>query len=459
MAGFPHRRTDALGLRKTSLSRNQGGVAGPLTLHIGDEQLEQPIIERVSLGSPDHWKRFRELSHRRPFQFFSTIPALIMKSLTGRNEFTDEELALSKTGFYGPNSDKFDDLKKELYRADTHERFDLESFLEIMAKREDIEVRIPTFGDFFRGVRKSAGVVRRGYFESRENKSFPAHGKGLLARKRIIVAQTILVGKESNELHDDQAEESLSAEPENLEDERLARAGGFYAEALDDFDLAEIADITRLSVAQLEKYRDDPLVIPARTDLKRIVLAMKDIANARQHGRSVVTEASKKRKKQKEQQVLRDAINGLRIAWWYDSFEIINSKQFNIPQVPSELDYRDNNNPGKTRIVKRLLWRDINYSKLNATKEVLYELKSLIGNFMHQTLLGEDEFRQVNKALKDEIDLEHSIRQFLRDQRYMLHGVPYRIVRQFIFYECGGGPGLVWDRKREGEERKTARGT
>ncbi len=32
MAGFPHRRTDALGLRKTSLSRNQGGVAGPLTI-------------------------------------------------------------------------------------------------------------------------------------------------------------------------------------------------------------------------------------------------------------------------------------------------------------------------------------------------------------------------------------------------------------------------------------------
>lgn len=294
-------------------------------LRTRDEQAEQPIIEQVSLGSPDYWKRFRELPHRRPFQFFSTVPALILKSLTGQNDLTDEELALSKTSYYGPNSDQFDDLKKELYRADTHERFDLESFLDMMAKRRDVEVRIPTFGDFFRGVRKSAGVVRRGYFESRENKSFPTHGKGLLARKRLIVADTILVGKESNELRDDQAEESLSAEPENLEDERLARAGCFYAEALDPFDLTEIADITRLSVAQLERYRGDPLVITPRADLKKIVRAMKEIANARQRGRTVITEASRKREKQKEQQVLRDAINGLGIAWWYDSFEISNS--------------------------------------------------------------------------------------------------------------------------------------
>jgi hypothetical protein len=239
----------------------------------------------------------------------------------------------------------------------------------------------------------------------------------------------------------------------------LARAGGFYAAALDHFDLTEIADITKLPVAQLERYRGDPPVIPARADLKKIVRAMKDIANAKRRGRTVMTEASKQREKQKEQQVLRDAINRLGIAWWYDSFEICNSEEFKIPQVPSELDYRDNHNPGKARIVKRLLWRDINYSKSNATKDVLHELKSLIGNFMHHTLLEEDEFRRVNKALNEEIELEHKIRQFLRDKRYVLSGVPYEIVRQFICYECGGGPGLVWDRERDGEERKTARGS
>ena len=31
MAGIPHRRTDALDLRKASLSRKQGAVARPLT--------------------------------------------------------------------------------------------------------------------------------------------------------------------------------------------------------------------------------------------------------------------------------------------------------------------------------------------------------------------------------------------------------------------------------------------
>ena len=71
----------------------------------------------------------------------------------------------------------------------------------------------------------------------------------------------------------------------------------------------------------------------------------------------------------------------------------------------------------------------------------------------------EKDLRRVNKALKEEIDLENRIRQFLRDKRYALSGVPYKIVRQFIIYECGGGPGLVWDREREGEERKTARGS
>jgi hypothetical protein len=281
-------------------------------LLIADEQLEEPIIEHISLGSPDYWKRFRNLPNRRPFQFFSAIPPLIMKSLSGRNEFTDEELAFSKKGFYGPNADRFADLKNDLYRADTHERFDLGGFLEKMAARNNVEVRIPTFGDFFRGVRKSAGIVRRGYFESRENKSFPANGTGLLARKRLIVAQTILIGKESNELRDDQAEETLSAEAESFEDARLSCAGGFHGKSLSYFDLPDlqkIADKTRLSVAALQRYRDDPALTPGRAKIRKIIRAMKDITNAKQRGRTIETEGSKKRDRQKEQQILRDAIS------------------------------------------------------------------------------------------------------------------------------------------------------
>ena len=56
MAGFPHRRTDALGLRKTSLSRNQGGVAGPLTI-----KLYGPAPEGQRRYSPAEWTGSRKV--------------------------------------------------------------------------------------------------------------------------------------------------------------------------------------------------------------------------------------------------------------------------------------------------------------------------------------------------------------------------------------------------------------
>ncbi len=119
--------------------------------------------------------------------------------------------------------------------------------------------------------------------------------------------------------------------------------------------------------------------------------------------------------------------------------------------MPSELDYRDTENPGKERIVKRLLWQDINYRSSNATKEVLYEIKTLIGNFMHKTTLGEDDLKRISKALNGEIDLENRITLHLREPKHMPNGVRYKIVRIFIRYERGGGPGLVWDRERDDE--------
>jgi hypothetical protein len=423
-------------------------------LILADPQLEQPIIAHISLGSADYWKRFRNLPRRRPFQFFSAIPPLIMKSLSGRNEFADEELALSKRGFYAPSADRFANLSCEIYRADNQERFDLEAFIEKMAARENVEVRIPTFGDFFRGVRKSAGIVRRGYFENRENKSFPADGTGLLARKRLIVAQTILIAKESNELRDDQAEATLSAGAGSDEDAWLSRAGRFYGKSLSYFnltDLRTIADKTNLSLAQLQRYRDDPASTPGRAAARNIVRAMKEIANAKQRGRTIETQGSKKRDQQKQQQVLRDAINGLGIAWWYDCPEIGNCKELKIPHLPTELDYRDLDNPGKERIVRRLFSQGIKRHNSNATKEAFYELKTLIGNFMHKTALAEDDFKRVSKALNDEIDLENRIAQHPRKNRYLPNGTSFRVVRHFIVYDRGRSPGLVWERERSDE--------
>jgi hypothetical protein len=48
--------------------------------------------------------------------------------------------------------------------------------------------------------------------------------------------------------------------------------------------------------------------------------------------------------------------------------------------------------------------------------------------------------------------LENNIKLHLRDRKYSVGGVAFRIVRKFIFYEPGGGPGLVWDRERDNEE-------
>lgn len=51
----------------------------------------------------------------------------------------------------------------------------------------------------------------RGYFQHRERKSYPPDGAGLLQRRHVRVIEHVFIGKESQQIKEDTAEETGNA--------------------------------------------------------------------------------------------------------------------------------------------------------------------------------------------------------------------------------------------------------
>ncbi|MGA7323305.1 MAG: helix-turn-helix transcriptional regulator [Rhodomicrobium sp.] len=203
-------------------------IDAEVNLDLFDPQLDVPVMSDVTLGSRGMWQRYGSLPEKRPFMFFSMLPHPRV-SQTGVDLEGLKEIA--NTTLYGKRAKSYEDIKATLHRADTHEPFNLEDWQGM--------VRLRTLNDVF--------AV---YFDREEWKSFPPDGVGPLERRRLIIASHIPIGKETDQIKDEENEETEGEFAEETKpDPALQRAAVFNSDILSASSMARLG----ISLAELSR--------------------------------------------------------------------------------------------------------------------------------------------------------------------------------------------------------------
>jgi hypothetical protein len=189
---------------KFSFPIEPSSVIGQILKTISRERLIAPVISHTSISSRGVWERFKNLPDKRPYMFFSTMPSLKMG--LPENDYPDFE-AIRGVGFYGPRSRNFGEIKDDLFRADNHERFGLQDFVQQMREKYRDDAGDYDFGAEI-GHKPLFDALLPHYFTKKEFKSFPANGVGLLQRQKIFIAGSVSIGKESDTFADEFAVEA-----------------------------------------------------------------------------------------------------------------------------------------------------------------------------------------------------------------------------------------------------------
>lgn len=271
------------------------------------------------------------------------MPALQMSNLPIAD--CPEYEALRGVGFYGPRSGSFRAIKADLRRADTHELFDLEKFIEQMKAK---------YGDAFVGWEQLRhktlfDALIPHYFIKAEHKSYPVDGVGLLRPHRVFIAGSVAIGKEADkyektlveeagismkrraERNDKSPEDKGQPKQAQHQDKkewqpictnrRDAQTDNAFLKAVN---LRELACLSDIDIEQLQRWERGECAIPAeiRPTILRIVNHMQGFGNiqvsnaiaaAQKSGgpvRHVEIEAERKR------ELLRVRIGTITPDWW-----------------------------------------------------------------------------------------------------------------------------------------------
>jgi hypothetical protein len=168
---------------------------GITNITVIDAALNIPALTRLTITTAHLLKTYGRIPSIRPFSFICVMPSLGKVELfwrenraksaaieAGRRMGASEYTDLAGVTFYAPYGNSIEALRGKIRRSDTHELVEIEH--------------------------KTLNERLLEYFQHPEAKSSPANGLGLLARRHVYVYEHVFIGKESNAIKDDSAEES-----------------------------------------------------------------------------------------------------------------------------------------------------------------------------------------------------------------------------------------------------------
>ena len=215
----------------------------------GDEpRTHHPSLELahmwdVSLGTRGMWQRFKALPRRRPFMFFSMLPSPMRTEDSISEIMFEEAEALLQTNFYGPRQRSFEAIKVDLRRSDNGV--------------------YPHLMEQCPGLRyQSLNDALEGYFDRNEYKSFQPDDTGELTRRNLIILGHAAIGKETDQILDEENEQTDGEFKEQLEPDpqfkRLYRLNTALFDSIDRTGLATAIGTERGTIDSYATKRRTP---------------------------------------------------------------------------------------------------------------------------------------------------------------------------------------------------------
>ena len=169
--------------------------AGETDIIIDRPELEIPVLSKLTLTTWHRFNDYKNIPDITPFTFCTVLPGLSESEIVlrwnlhqahkievGDSSTSNPYEGLKGVTFYAPFGKSIDDVRGNIKRKDNHELINI--------KHRTLKERL------------------RGYCRHAEAKSEPGNGVGLLARRHVYVAEHTFIGKESNQVRDDTAEET-----------------------------------------------------------------------------------------------------------------------------------------------------------------------------------------------------------------------------------------------------------
>ena len=389
-----------------------------------DDRLYTAIIGSAALKSRHLWDRY-DIPDKRPAMFYANMPKPVIdidkayRDEAGYKELIERADAVT----YGPSADDFDMLEPHLLHSKDHKPYSMAEFQAELARLDAISgirstIRFKTIADFFMGYKSAQSVSQHaGYYQKREHTSSPANGTGVLKRLPLNILAKVCIGKESNELRDDLAEDCFD-EDAGIATQLFEDARVFNASALDGFSPDELARRSGEPLAYVKDCASGKRV-PSRKKLSRLLQAMQDI----EQGKKIAL--SDDEKQHEAQEKLRDEIKALGEPWWL----VIPVDGVKLPQPIESLNL-SRKAPGLARIASRVA-----RAKSGAPADIARK----VADFMSGKPADAELESFLQSALKAEQKLEGQIDKAMRAHK---HG-KFRALRKFI-----SGFGEVWSRER-----------
>lgn len=393
---------------------------------ICDDRLNTPIIASASMKSREIWDRY-DIPDKRPAMFYSNMPKPVVDiDPAYRNEadykaLIERAVAVS----YGPSADDFYKLEPHLLHSKDHKPYSMAEFQAELARLDGISgirstIRFKTIADFFLGYASAQSVSQRlGYFQKREHTSSPANGTGILKRLSLNILDRVCIGKESNELRDDLAEDCFD-EDAGIPTQLFEGVNTFNPSALDGFSLEELTMRDGEPLAAVKRYASGEGE-PSRKKMSKLLKAMRDS----ERGKKIVLSDAIKRREAQEK--LRDEIRALGEPWW----ALIPGEDVKPPKQIESLDL-SRKEPGIARIALRVARAMSGAPADNARK---------VADFMSGKPADAELESFLKTALKAEQNLGSQIDKALRKPTLHKFGT-VRAVRKIIT-----GFGEVWSRE------------
>ena len=348
--------------------------AGHSEIDISDPQLDVPVISDITLGSRGMWERYEDIPDKRPFMFFSMMPRPIVSKTGVEIPGLDE---IGETTLYGRRAKSYEQIKPTLRRADNHEPFRIEDWNGM--------VRHETLND-----------ALGGYFSRCEWKSFPPDSVGPLERRRLIIARHVPIGKESDQIKDEENEETEGEfEDDTKPDAALERAAVFNRDILHFGTLAEWSRRTSFSEDQLFAWRSGGSS-PNSKQCKTLIAAMNKAIE--EHGGLSYTET----KPLSNDDKLRERIGNIVPDWW------------NLGFSPDEGDKRKRYKPlkGISRVAMKIAELEKLFENFDGEPQKwatlqrrAVETRTLLTSFMKGKAIDATEVRAISRAV-DQVMLD-----------------------------------------------------
>jgi hypothetical protein len=213
------------------------------------EWLSAPAFHRVTLTTWNLHNAYKQIEGMRPFNFLTALPALT------REESFFRQLRIDQDALAGRVTAEEARAAKARYAGLEGAAF-IAPYAQTLAELRD--VRRSDTGEFVGDIEhRTLGEALRGYFQHPEWKAGDPRGVGLLPRRRVTILRHVAIGKESNAIALQSAEETdgtIGGREAGIDASQVLDYGALH-ETLSQWSVAELVRATGLKRSTIRDLR------------------------------------------------------------------------------------------------------------------------------------------------------------------------------------------------------------